>query len=46
MDNHLQYVLVDHNLHKLIEGKLDQNVSNAYKRCIEFADTTVKGVQE
>ena len=46
MDNHLQYVLVDHNLRKLAEGRLGRNVPNAYKRCIGSADTNVKGVQE
>ena len=46
MDNHLQYVLVDRNLRKLAEGRLGQNVPNAYKRCIGSTDTNVKGVQE
>ena len=27
-------------------GRLGQNVPNAYKRCIRFADTNVKDVQE
>ena len=46
MDNHLQYVLVDHNLRKLVVGRLGWNVPNAYKRCIGSADTNVKDVQE
>ena len=45
MDNHLQYVLVDCNLCKLVVGRLGRNVPNAYKRCIRFADTDVKDVQ-
>ena len=45
MDNHLQCVLVDRNLHTFAVDKLGQNVPNAYKRCIESASTDVKGVQ-
>ena len=46
MDSHLQYALVDHNLHKLAVDRFGWNVPNADKRCIGSADTDVKGVQE
>ena len=46
MDSHLQHVLVDHNFCIFSVGMLSWNVPNTYKRCIESADTNVKGVQE
>ena len=44
MDSHLKGGLVDHNLCKVIVGRLDWNDSSAGKRCIGSACTDVKDV--